>query len=302
MADAAMCAPIDPASELGSRSLDETGDCYALCPAGDVAGPLAEDEVDAEPGSERPAPPRMLDLAEFAAMPGRNAVLVKSRGHGNGRGTGKPSQRRLIGDRGPNPPPTLWLNRQAPRSPYRPPLCPASLSAVVTPARGAAEPAEPDPMVERFAAAMHEPSGRRRAPRGPCRPRRSRSRPRRGAESACVAQHRENRARPEGEPLRDALTRLQGFAGRPVIRANDANPATCTGNWCLATQSNDSPARPSENIASRKPIAKFASCRHERPETGYEPDAPGQLCPMDLRVKARIACEHQRPQSAPVGI
>jgi predicted lipid-binding transport protein (Tim44 family) len=69
--------PIDPARDLGSRSLDDPLDSMPF------AKPAWQEADDAEPEAEAgPAPadetaPRALDLSEFADLPGRNAVWVE---------------------------------------------------------------------------------------------------------------------------------------------------------------------------------------------------------------------------------
>jgi hypothetical protein len=72
--------PIDPVRDLGTRSLDEPIE------PGPLAAPGWRDDEDAETqaepappaaASEAGPPPRALDLATFAAMPGRNAVWVE---------------------------------------------------------------------------------------------------------------------------------------------------------------------------------------------------------------------------------
>jgi hypothetical protein len=79
--------PIDPARDLGSRSID---DPIETMPFATPAWRDAEVEEPAPVGSAQPQPepqpepepvadaaPRALDLSEFAEMPGRNAVWVE---------------------------------------------------------------------------------------------------------------------------------------------------------------------------------------------------------------------------------
>ncbi len=65
--------PIDPARDLGSRSLDEPIETMPF------ASPAWRDAELEEPAPKAPAaaPVRELDLSEFAALPGRNAVWVE---------------------------------------------------------------------------------------------------------------------------------------------------------------------------------------------------------------------------------
>ena len=67
--------PIDPAVDLGTFSLDDPIDTMPFAtPAwrdAEVSAPEAEAEPEIAPA------PRALDLAEFAALPGRNAVWVE---------------------------------------------------------------------------------------------------------------------------------------------------------------------------------------------------------------------------------
>ena len=65
--------PIDPARDLGSRSLDEPIETMPF------ASPAWRDAELEEPAPKAPAavPVRELDLSEFAELPGRNAVWVE---------------------------------------------------------------------------------------------------------------------------------------------------------------------------------------------------------------------------------
>lgn len=67
--------PIDPARDLGSRSID---DPIETMPFATPAWRDAEPEEPAAPVTEEASlPPRELDLSEFAELPGRNAVWVE---------------------------------------------------------------------------------------------------------------------------------------------------------------------------------------------------------------------------------
>jgi len=202
---------IDPASELGSRSLDEPVAAMPFAPAGDVAGPLAEDEVDAEPGSDDLPPPRMLDLAEFAAMPGRNAVWVEAEDTGmDGHGEAFPAPADRV--TATEPAPDTSAEPASPSVAIPAALRPASLSAVER--LRAVPPSELSliQMVERFAAAMHEHQAAAER-RGDHVDLAGREAALAEALKALASLSTEEQGEPEGEPLRDALTRLQGLRG-----------------------------------------------------------------------------------------
>lgn len=81
--------PIDPARDLGSRSLDDPIEAAPFAkPAGqdepvaepeaqEIAAPEPEPEPEPEPDFEAEPAPVAMDLATFAALPGRNAVWVE---------------------------------------------------------------------------------------------------------------------------------------------------------------------------------------------------------------------------------
>jgi hypothetical protein len=72
--------PIDPVRDLGTRSLDEPIEPEALAVPGWREDEDAETQAEPAPpaaDNEAGPPPRALDLATFAAMPGRNAVWVE---------------------------------------------------------------------------------------------------------------------------------------------------------------------------------------------------------------------------------
>lgn len=64
--------PIDPMRDLGSRSLDDPLETMPFASRGEEAS-----EPRPEPAIEPAPAPRELDLAGFAAIPGRNAVWVE---------------------------------------------------------------------------------------------------------------------------------------------------------------------------------------------------------------------------------
>lgn len=200
--------PIDPARDLGSRSLDEPLETMPFAsPAwrdADMAEPqalaaIAPDNavVPDAPVAEANDAPRALDLAEFAQLPGRNAVWVE--------------------EPAPTPAP-------APEAPL-----------VAKPRRAAAPAAQPGTaalarlrtlppselsmaeMVERFAGALHE---HRAAP-----PPRALTREELAAREAALAEAlkalaalsggmpAEPQRRARQEPLRSALAQLHGQRG-----------------------------------------------------------------------------------------
>lgn len=73
--------PIDPVRDLGTRSLDEPIESESFsAPGWRDDDEDAETQTDPSPpaaAAEAGPPPRALDLATFAAMPGRNAVWVE---------------------------------------------------------------------------------------------------------------------------------------------------------------------------------------------------------------------------------
>ncbi len=188
--------PIDPARELGSGSLDEpvlatpfAPDPFASKPI--VANPFADDPAP-EPEF---APPRALDLSEFAELPGRNAVWVEE-------------------------PAALPV---APPSPLAEPLAVSLVQAVAFPDPGKAALARlratpPDQlslvqMVERFAAALHEHRTTAHGNAGHNRDLAARDAALAEALKALATLSDQPSADPQAQPLRDALGRLQGLRG-----------------------------------------------------------------------------------------
>ena len=189
---------IDPASELGSSSLDEPVEAMPF------AGLRPEFETGAEAETTELAPPLELDLEEFGALPGRNAVWVENRS--------------LIADTpepvaapepqpasAPAPEPVLHAVTPAPR-----PLGPSAiehLRAVPTSELSLVQ------MVERFAAALHEHQS---APPGSSAARTDQAgRDAALAEAlkALAAFSPDEGTTAQGEPLRAALARLQELRG-----------------------------------------------------------------------------------------
>jgi len=185
--------PIDPASELGSRRFDDPVDTapFAAPPAAE-----AEPEAPAE-GSEPPAP-RALDLAAFAALPGRNGVWVE-----------EPAAPSAPAEPAPEP-----AGAPAPEVRAEPRPAPRLVQDSVVAQLRAVPPSELSllQMVERFAAALHErqaaaaASGRRPADDG---------RDAALAEALKALAELSGKAGegPESAPLRDAVSQLQRLRG-----------------------------------------------------------------------------------------
>lgn len=183
---------IDPASELGSASLDE--------PIETMPFAAHEPEVAAEAAAaqETPPPPRMLDLSEFAELPGRNAVWVEETNVAPDA-VSEPAQ---VSDPLPESAPVVATVAASPANPgviaQLRAVPPSELSLVQ--------------MVERFAAALHE----RQAGPGVAG-----QRPDPAAREAVLAEALRALAALSdaddsgagSEPLRDALTRLQELRG-----------------------------------------------------------------------------------------
>jgi hypothetical protein len=212
---------IDPANELGSRKLDdpvETIPFSGLKPGfesgtPDTAGAEAGAGAEAEPAA---LPPLELDLEEFGALPGRNAVWVEDQGY--------------LGTRSERAAPPMPEPLTAPAvtdTPPAPAHAPEPVLQAVPPARPrpsgpsaierlrAVPPSELSlvQMVERFAAALHEHQS---APTGGNLHRGDQA----GREAALAealkalaAFSPDEGAAPQGEPLRAALARLQELRG-----------------------------------------------------------------------------------------
>lgn len=193
---------IDPAKELGSSSLDEPVEAMPFAPVGKAAE-VEPDDSPTPPTDDLP-PPRMLDLAQFAAMPGRNAVWVEDE-----------DAFAVLAD-----PVTAF--QSAPEPALEPEPSPAALPATQRPASPSAierlravPPRELSliQMVERFAAALHEHQAAAER-RGDHADLAGRDAALAQALKALAAFSPEGRqGEPENEPLRDALARLQELRG-----------------------------------------------------------------------------------------
>jgi hypothetical protein len=201
---------IDPARELGSRSLDDPIEAMPF------AGLKPEFETDAQEVAEEAEaapPPLELDLEEFGALPGRNAVWVEA---GSILGTSTAPDAPAFAAAPvpplaepelpePAPEPVLQAVVPAPRPPA--PSAIEHLRAVPTSELSLVQ------MVERFAAALHEHQSA--APgQGPQRADQAgREAALAEALKALAAFSPDENPTARGEPLRAALTRLQELRG-----------------------------------------------------------------------------------------
>ena len=150
--------PIDPVRDLGTRSIDDPIETmpFATPAWRDSAVEPEEAGADSVAAAEAAPAPRELDLAEFAQIPGRNAVWVEEPG---------------MPETGAEP-----LTEPQPEPSFAPAPEPLAPAAPVTELRPAAPPSPPEPgtaalarlravppselslaeMVERFAAALQE--------------------------------------------------------------------------------------------------------------------------------------------------
>ena len=201
---------IDPASELGSPSFDAPVETMPFS----ITDPRPELEVAPEAAPEaEPAPapvalavvetaapeaavPQALDLAAFAALPGRNAVWVEEP-----VAAVEPSVAEAEPAPAPAPEPETLVRRTAPR-----PVSPSAierLRAVPTSELSLVQ------MVERFAAALHEHQS---APNGTAGLA-ARDAALAEALRALAALSRDSEAQTQSEPVRAALGRLQELRG-----------------------------------------------------------------------------------------
>ena len=188
---------INPALDLGSRRLDDPLEALpftGLKPAVDDAA-----QEDAEPAEAAP-PPVELDLAQFAALPGRNAVWVED--------VAAPAPAAEPFAPSPELPaaePVLAAVPPAPRPPA--PSAIEHLRAVPTSELSLVQ------MVERFAAALHEHQSVPPGAGGHRADQASREAALAEALKALAAFGPEAGAPTQGEPLRAALARLQELRG-----------------------------------------------------------------------------------------
>ncbi|PKP95168.1 MAG: hypothetical protein CVT75_03180 [Alphaproteobacteria bacterium HGW-Alphaproteobacteria-14] len=190
---------IDPKHELGSASLDEPLEAI----------PFAAPVPAHPPGADTPMlalpPPRALDLAEFAQLPGRNAVWVEE----------APEP---IADDATTLEPHVDAEpvRLAPKPEAATPPAPAANPGTAALTRLRAMPVQElsvIQMVERFAGALHEHRTTAPGTAGSRHDIVAREAALAEAMKALAALSGERGAAIEGEPLRDALARLQGLRG-----------------------------------------------------------------------------------------
>lgn len=208
---------IDPARELGSLRLDDPVETvpFAATPRKPEAAPspVAEPRSPVAAVDSAP-PPRALELAEFAQLPGRNAVWVEEVAP-------------VVAPVAAAPAPGTAPAPQ-PVAPQRAPLTPVADTPRTTAPRIVEHPGDaalarlretaPEQlslaeMVERFAGALHE--HRETAPNRPMTPQDIAAREAALAEAlrALAALSGDARPAPASEPLADALTRLHSVRG-----------------------------------------------------------------------------------------
>ncbi len=193
---------IDPVRELGSHSLDEPVAQTPFAVAPISPNPFADDPAP-EPEA---APPRALDLSEFAELPGRNAVWVEDV---------EPSPVAAPPPQPAKPVPPLSVPPSVPQSVPAPFVVPDPGTAALAHLR--ATPPEQlslVQMVERFAAALHDHRSAAPGSAGHNRDLAARDAALAEALKALAALSGDQAARDaQAEPLRDALSRLQGLRG-----------------------------------------------------------------------------------------
>ncbi len=185
---------IDPKRELGSASLDEPLEALPF-------GVPAPAPVADAPASDLP-PPRALDLAEFAQLPGRNAVWVEEEAP------------EPVADNAPAPAPHVDTApvRLAPSAGIATTPSPPASPGTAALARLRAMPVQElsvVQMVERFAGALHEHRTIAPGAAGSRHDIAAREAALAEAMKALAALSGERAAASEGEPLRDAIARLQ---------------------------------------------------------------------------------------------
>lgn len=182
---------IDPASELGSGSLDEPLETMPFAPSAPAADP-----APAPAGDDLP-PPLAMALEEFAALPRRNAVWVEEPAPA---GEGDPAASEAVSS-GCEPAPVR--ERAVPR-----PATPSAIERLRAVPPGELSLVQ---MVERFAAALHEHQAAPARTGRPADPGREAALAE--ALKALAALTGEDRSTDESEPLREALSRLQELRG-----------------------------------------------------------------------------------------
>lgn len=201
---------IDPARELGSLRLDDPVETEPFAAVRPVAAP--EPRPEPQPMLAEAPPPRALDLAEFAQLPGRNAVWVE-----------EPAPDAETAPAVPEPAPEPVAAQPIPlvavapvaqpRRKPAPPLAHPGDAALARLRAALPEQLSLAEMVERFAGALHE--HRETAPRRAMTPQDIAAREAALAEAlrALAALSGDHRPVPAREPLADALSQLQGVRG-----------------------------------------------------------------------------------------
>ncbi|WP_379921777.1 hypothetical protein [Erythrobacter sp. R86502] len=138
--------PIDPAQDLGSRSLDEP---LAAMPFASRADQSPKIELSSP---EKAAAPRELDLAAFADLPGRNAVWIEENVAGQGDDSAHGKNESAAQKSGPSPVTSLHARAPQPQ-PFQPHPGTAALNRLRAVAPSELSLVE---MVERFAGALHD--------------------------------------------------------------------------------------------------------------------------------------------------
>jgi hypothetical protein len=195
---------IDPARELGSLRLDDPVETVPFA-APPVATVTPEQSAPVEPAAtSAPAdsmpPPRALDLAEFATLPGRNAVWVEEAPVESVETAAQPTPQPVTLTAVPDAiKPAPVVDSSAAALAQLRAMPPQELSMVQ--------------MVERFAGALHE--HREAAAGHPQTPRDLAAREAALAQAlrALAVLSGDTAAPSEAEPLREALTRLQSVRG-----------------------------------------------------------------------------------------
>jgi len=195
---------IDPASELGSASIDAPVETTPFAVAEPQREPVAklapqpEPVVLAEVPVPAPACPQELDLAQFAALAGRNAVWVEEPVAAAAPSLVVPEP---APPPAPPPEPATIMHRAAPR-----PVSPSAIERL-----RAVPPSELSlvQMVERFAAALHEHQSTPAGSTGLA----ARDAALAEALKALALLSRDSEAQTQSEPVRAALGRLQELRG-----------------------------------------------------------------------------------------
>lgn len=202
---------INPSMDLGSLRLDDPVETEPFADLRTTDAPISTSEQEPDVAETMP-PPRALDLAEFAQLPGRNAVWVEEP-------TPAVEPASVASEPTPEPAATqpIPLAAVAPvAQPDRKPALPLEHPSEAALARLRAAPPEQlslAEMVERFAGALHE--HRETAPGRSMTPQDIAAREAALAEAlrALAALGGIDRPAATSEPLADALTRLHGVRG-----------------------------------------------------------------------------------------